>query len=134
MNCNCALIKCFHNIFRIYRQDENNFKRNFLSQIIGQTVLTAYNNKTYRIDDVDFATTCDSTFKRNDKDITYVQYYAEKYQLKIKHAHQPLLVVNPKDRDRRGGQNKFVHLVPELCRFTGYDDRQRNDIRLIYPK
>lgn len=119
------------NIFRIYRKDKPNFRRNFQSQIIGQTVLTAYNNKTYRIDDVDFETTAGSTFKKKDEDISYVQYYAERYQLEIKDAKQPLLVVKLKDRDRRGGQSQLVNLVPELCRFTGYDDRQRNDMKLV---
>lgn len=93
--------------------------------------MTAYNSKTYRIDDVDFEKTAGSTFKRKDDEITFVQYYAERHQLEIRDAAQPLLVVNLKDRDRRGGQNNLVNLVPELCRFTGYDDRQRNDMRLV---
>lgn len=112
-------------------KDSVNFKRNFQSQIIGQTVLTAYNNKTYRIDDVDFETTASSTFQINDEHISYVQYYAKRYQLKIKYPNQPLLVVNLKERDRRGGQDKPVNLLPELCRFTGFDDGQRNDMRLV---
>lgn len=121
------------NIFSILKKDRDNFKRNFQSQIIGQTVLTAYNNKTYRIDDVDFEKTAESTFRRKDDEISYVQYYAEKYQLEIEHPGQPLLVVNPKDRERRGGQNTPVNLLPELCRFTGFDDRQRNDMKLVSP-
>lgn len=38
-------------------------------------VLTDYNNKTYRVDDVDFAASPMSTFNTKDGDISYVEYY-----------------------------------------------------------
>lgn len=39
------------------REDAANFKENFIRKVLCMTVLTAYNNKTYRIDDVDFQKT-----------------------------------------------------------------------------
>jgi len=38
-------------------------------------ILTDYNNKTYRIDDVDFQSTPLCKFKTNDGEISYVDYY-----------------------------------------------------------
>lgn len=38
----------------------------FLNKIIGSIVLTRYNNKTYKVDDVDFAQTAESTFQLRD--------------------------------------------------------------------
>ncbi len=38
----------------------------------------SYNNKTYRIDDIDFATSPRSTFRRQDgSEITYLQYFSQ---------------------------------------------------------
>lgn len=47
--------------------------------IIGNVVLTKYNNKTYRIDDVDYNENPKSTFKKKSKDgfvnVRYVDYF-----------------------------------------------------------
>lgn len=65
------------------RAEERNWQDCFKKEIIGSIVLTAYNNKTYRIDDVDFTSSPSSTFKRKDVDVTYANYYQEKYKLEI---------------------------------------------------
>lgn len=41
------------------------------------TVLTEYNNETYRIDDVDFNINPMTTFKKRDQDVAIRDYYAE---------------------------------------------------------
>lgn len=88
--------------------------------MIGCTVLTGYNNRTYRVDDVDFAMNPSKTFRLKDgTEITYATYYHQKYQIKIKNMTQPLLVSRSKMRDRRAGQEEIVYLIPELCRSTG---------------
>lgn len=38
-------------------------------------VLTDYNNKTYRVDDIDFNSTPKSTFATRDGEISYCEYY-----------------------------------------------------------
>jgi len=44
--------------------------------VIGSTVLTRYNNQTYRIDDVDENTNTQSTFQKKDGSrISYIDYY-----------------------------------------------------------
>lgn len=50
----------------------------FKAGIIGTVVLTPYNNKTYRIDDVDDTSDINSTFKMKDGTMkSYKNYYAE---------------------------------------------------------
>lgn len=88
--------------------------------MVGLVVLTDYNNNTYRISDVDFDTTPNSTFQlRNGDSVSYKDYYRNKYQLHIRNDSQPMLVTKLKPRERRAGQAEFVYLVPELCRATG---------------
>lgn len=87
---------------------------------MGTVVLTDYNNNTYRIEDVDFSTTPNSTFNlRNNETITYVQYYKKRYDIKISNVNQPMLVSRSRTRDRQAAEPERVYLVPELCRATG---------------
>ena len=89
--------------------------------------MTGYNNKTYRIDDVDFDQNVSSTFhlRREDRDITYVTYYRERYGKTIVQATQPLLVARPSRRDLNRGDTQVIYLVPEFCGMTGLSDEQR---------
>lgn len=57
------------------REDKSNYKVLFQSRIIGSVVLTDYNNRTYRIDDVDWNSTPKSTFKKGGVDVSYVEYF-----------------------------------------------------------
>lgn len=67
-------------------QREDNYKAKFNKLIIGCIVLTDYNNRTYRIDDVDWNVNPKSTFpKRDNSTISYIEYYKEvtDYQSKL---------------------------------------------------
>lgn len=60
-------------------------KQEFQTKIIGNIVLTTYNNKTYRVDDVDFDSSPKSTFSKPDgSQISYIDYYRKKYNIKIR--------------------------------------------------
>ena len=59
------------------RRSLDNWPGNFLKMVLGTTVLTAYNNKTYRIDDVDFDTNPSNSFETKNGPQTFVQYYHE---------------------------------------------------------
>lgn len=61
----------------IHRTDGSNFENSFKQKVLGMTVLTGYNNTTYRIDDVDFKLSPMSTFKKKDQEMTIKAYYAE---------------------------------------------------------
>ncbi|KAG8224465.1 hypothetical protein J437_LFUL003188 [Ladona fulva] len=102
----------------------NDFQRVFKRTILGSIVLTDYNNKTYRVDDVDFSLTPESGFKLNERTtVSYMDYYSSRYDIKIKHKNQPLLLTMPKQKDRRRGIKQPIYLIPELCRMTGLNEQ-----------
>ncbi|KAG4066173.1 hypothetical protein HA402_014473 [Bradysia odoriphaga] len=113
------------------QNERTNYKDPFKNVVLGMTVLTAYNNKTYCIDDVDFDKSPNDTFSTRDGDVTFMQYYRDKYQLTIRDPGQPLLISKLKERDLRGGQTENILLIPELCRATGLTDNMRSDHRLM---
>lgn len=97
--------------------------------VIGMTVLTDYTNKAYRIDEIDFNKTPNSTFETKDGPITFAEYYKKRYNIAIKDLNQPLLLSKAKDRDLRGGGKEIIALIPELCRATGLTDQMKSDFR-----
>lgn len=102
------------------------------SALLGQVVMTRYNNKTYRIDGIAWDLSPSNSFDKKDGEpVTYVSYYKDRYNQIIKDVKQPLLVALPKDRDRRGGIHGPVYLVPELCYMTGLSDEQRGNFMLM---
>lgn len=96
-----------------------------MKEVIGCIVLTKYNNKTYRIDDVDWNTHPTNTFKFRDEEITYAQYMQRKYEIKVRDMGQPMLVSRAKARDVRAGMQEIVNLLPEVCHLTGLTDAMR---------
>nr|AJW77406.1 piwi-like protein 2 [Alitta virens] len=104
-------------------------------KIIGQSVLTRYNNKTYRVDDIDWNQTAESTFKKDDgTEYSYIDYYREQYGKIIEDRRQPLLIHRPKEKDRRRGKFKMpetISLIPELCHLTGLSDDMRSNFSVM---
>ena len=96
-----------------------NYQSEFSKMVMGTTVLTDYNNKTYKVDDVDYKSSPSSTFDTRNGSITYIEYYKTKYNIVIKDKLQPMLISRAKSRDLRGGSDQLIVLVPELCRATG---------------
>lgn len=101
------------------RSNERDMKTAFQNMVLGTTVLTDYTNKTYRIDEVDFTQSPSSTFNGRNGPTSYMDYYRDKYNIKIRDPNQPLLISRARARDIRAGQNELIALVPELCRATG---------------
>ncbi|CAG4918650.1 unnamed protein product [Colias eurytheme] len=108
-----------------------NYKRSFVEDVSGQIVMTDYNKKTYRVDDVAWNETPKSTFKMKDETISYLDYYNKKYNIRISDPNQPLLISRSKPRDIRAGMPELVYLIPELCRQTGLSDEMRNNFQLM---
>ncbi|KAF7997591.1 hypothetical protein HCN44_006162 [Aphidius gifuensis] len=123
------------NIMNRIREEKGggDFQAACKADVIGTTVLTEYNNNTYRVEDIDFQTKPSSTFhlKKENREISYAEYYRNKYNINIRNMTQPMLVTRTTDKDRRSGQAEIVYLVPELCRATGITDAMRNDFRLM---
>ncbi|XP_054737592.1 protein aubergine-like [Anastrepha obliqua] len=103
----------------------------FKREVVGTIVLTDYNNKTYRINDVDFQQSPKSKFATKDGEISYIDYYKKRYNITISDANQPLLMSRPTERDIRGGIDDFIMLIPELSRATGLTNAMRNNFSLM---
>lgn len=112
-----------------------NIMNNVKSQLTGKLVVTNYNKIVYRIEDVNFNLNPASTFfdKRNNRDVTYKEYYHTRYSLDVTDQKQPLLLViqNNQRRDAAaGGDDHQIYLIPEHCNIAGLTEAQRNDNRL----
>jgi aubergine-like protein len=108
------------------------WKNRFLQQVIGESVLTRYNNKSYRVDDIDFETTPESSFQRSDgTNWSFIDYYLQQYQRPIRDRTQPMLIHRPKPeknpKHARPRPEGPIMLVPELCFMTGLTDGQREN-------
>lgn len=120
----------YDNMQRIHRE-QRDFQGSFLTAVLGQTVLTAYNNKTYRIDDIEFTKSPMSTFDTKNGPISFIEYYQKRYNITIRDVNQPLLVSKARARDIRGGGINIILLIPELCRTTGLTEVMRSNFRLV---
>ncbi|XP_027627375.1 piwi-like protein 3 [Tupaia chinensis] len=90
-------------------------------KLVGLIVLTRYNNKTYKVDAIDWKRRPSDIFEKSDgTEITFVEYYKQHYKEVITDLDQPLLIsqgkwkMGQKDTDREP-----ILLIPELCYLTG---------------
>lgn len=93
--------------------------------IVGSTVVTKYNQKTYKIERVEFNMSPETTFDKNGTQVSYMEYYKTRYNESVSDVNQPLLI----NKDRKTGNE--VALIPELCQLTGLTDQMRTDFRLM---
>ena len=121
---------------QIKRTNSRDFHSAAEKALLGQIVLTRYNNRTYRIEDIDWGknptTTFEKTWKKGEtKSMSYQEFYAQKYERKINDGRQPLLIAKPTLREKRAGAEGPVFLVPELCFMTGLSEDQRANFNLM---
>ncbi|KAK2702004.1 hypothetical protein QYM36_019391 [Artemia franciscana] len=119
------------NIYKRFPKDQ--VQEQIKKELLGQVVMTRYNNKTYRIDDIDFSLNPNDTFqKRDGSSCSYKQHLRDQYQVRIVDEKQPLLVHRPKKK-KRGQENitETIILVPEVCSLTGITDAMKNDFRIM---
>ncbi|KAM4577959.1 piwi-like protein 1 isoform 2-T2 [Fundulus diaphanus] len=101
-------------------------------ELIGLIVLTKYNNKTYRIDDIAWDHNPSNTFTRGDTQISFKNYYKNQYGLDITDGNQVLLVSHVKRMGPAGAPPPGpAMLVPELCYLTGLTDKMRSDFAIM---
>ena len=100
--------------------------------LVGNIIICTYNNKTYRIDDVDFSSSPKSTFELKGRGKTsFAEYYKERYNMEVRDMNQPLLISMPKDKDRRRGDMMAVKIIPEFAQMTGFTEQQRNNYKMM---
>ncbi|KAL2092497.1 hypothetical protein ACEWY4_012295 [Coilia grayii] len=111
---------------------DHNFAEACTKELVGLIVLTKYNNKTYRIDDIAWNQTPNNTFTRGDKEISFKQYYKTQYNLDIADQNQVLLISHVKKRGPAGAPPPGpALLIPEFCFLTGLTDKMRNDYNIM---
>ncbi|XP_054711719.1 piwi-like protein Ago3 [Uloborus diversus] len=113
----------------------SNMREVVLKNLVGCVVLTRYNNKTYRVDDVEWSMNPASKFATHDgSEISFFDYYKKSYDIQIKDMKQPLLINKAKKKDLQAGadqSDKIICLVPELCFMTGLTDAMRSDFKVM---
>ena len=108
-------------------------KSEAVKSLINMVVITRYNHKTYRIDDVALNMTPLDTFSlASGEKMTYKDYYQSKYNLTIADLTQPLLISRKKVKSNH--ENKVERtfcLIPELCYLTGLSEEMRSNFKLM---
>ncbi|XP_072051349.1 piwi-like protein 1 [Amphiura filiformis] len=121
----------------LYRRNKNTFKEECTRHIVGTIVMTRYNNRTYRVDDIAWDKNPMSTFQyHNSEEMTFADYYRKTYEKEITDMGQPLLISRPKkseqrEQQKRGGGLEVICLIPELACTTGLSDDMRADFRVM---
>ncbi|XP_052864304.1 protein argonaute-3 [Anopheles cruzii] len=113
--------------------DRGNFQDNARKALLGSVVLTRYNHKTYRIDEILFDESPSSQFACQGRDMTYVEYYRQQYGIEIQDHRQPLLL-HRQERNESGTRKRkemIICLVPEICFMTGLTDEMRSDFKVM---
>lgn len=103
------------------------------AELIDTTVWVDYNDKSYKIYDIDFSMTPLSKFQskiKEEQDVTFVEYYQTKYNILINDLKQPLLITRSSEHNPIRCDD-IVYLVPELCRAIGLSDAMKNDSKLM---
>ena len=95
-------------------------------EMINSIVMTTYNKKMYRVDDIIFNISVEDKFKiqKSNEETSYIDYYQKQWNMTIKEKNQFLL----KNVDKRSNQTIF--LIPEFCFMTGMTDKMRSDFNL----
>ena len=108
-------------------------KADVLKALLGAVVITRYNNKTYKVDDIDWTETPSSTFiDENGRKKSFIDYYREKYNLVIEEKKQPMLVSRAKRKTKEEEDiAKTIFLVPELCNMTGLTDQMKSNFKVM---
>ncbi|XP_068143440.1 protein argonaute-3 [Drosophila tropicalis] len=120
-------------LIEIYQHNKNLYQEVAKKSLIGSIVITRYNNRTYRIDDISFDQNPLSTFDTRNGSISYLEYYQKHHYINIKDNKQPLLLSVKKTRGNDSLQTDDIRfcLIPELCYLTGLSDEIRADQKLM---
>ena len=122
IRCDTAL-----DVITSLQHQPGNWKLEAKNALEGKIVMCTYNSNTYKIDDVDFDKNPLETFyfRRENREITFKEYFKKQYNVDIINMNQPLLVSLPSRRDRNRGDNQPIFLIPELSGMTGFAPEQR---------
>ncbi len=102
-------------------------------KLLGTVVLTRYNNRHYRVDDIDFGSNPKASFETSSgQRITFQDYYLRQYNLKVTDDEQPMLVSRPREKSASETEvHKLFYLVPEFCNMTGLTEEMINNFKVM---
>nr|XP_061841867.1 piwi-like protein 2 isoform X1 [Nerophis lumbriciformis] len=119
----------------LYQQSKEKFRDECTKELVGSIIITRYNNRTYRIDAIEWDKSPKDTFTlMNGTKTSFVDYYSKNYGITIKEMDQPLLMHHPKERSKPGGKQVItgeILIVPELSYMTGIPENMRKDFRVM---
>lgn len=119
------------NVMKTLAKRGGQFRDECFKELIGETVLTKYNNKNYKVDDIDWNMNPNSKFTTSKGgEMSFVEYYQQQYKIQIKDFKQPMLISRPKKKDKDAA-DRVICLVPELCHLTGISERIRTDYKAM---
>lgn len=114
-------------------RNRDNFKEAIRVALVNKLIITTYNNKCYRIEDIDFEQNARTCFDRNGQSISYKEYFKTVYDITLNTDTQPMVRVKLNNSARRqadSGDERPIFVPPELCRLAGLTSEQVNDMRL----
>ncbi|GAB1865325.1 Piwi-like protein 1 [Camponotus japonicus] len=115
-------------ITEIIRKGQSDYRDAVVNEIVGTSVLTRYNNKTYRIDDIAWDKSPEYVFSKNGEEISLIDYYKVHWNIEIEDKEQPLLVHRATIRTPTGEkEERVILLVPELSYAAGLTDSIRSN-------
>nr|QQA03725.1 Piwi protein [Apostichopus japonicus] len=126
-----SVLDVLYDLSAKFRGDDAAFRDTATKKLVGEIVMTRYNNKTYRVDEIMWQQNPTQSFSTKQGDITFMQYYDEQYQRKITDPTQPLLMSLPRSKDVQGEERKPILLIPELCLMTGISEEMRSNFSIM---
>jgi len=114
------------------------FQKACIEELRGRAVITQYNNKIYKINEVVFnskpseLTMKDPVDFEGSKEITVRDFYLDKYNIEVEDREPSVLLCHdlaPRKRDM--GKTRVLYIVPELCQLTGYPPKIRKNHALM---
>ncbi|XP_016044656.1 piwi-like protein 3 [Erinaceus europaeus] len=115
-----------------HRDSVEQWKKLVAKELIGSIVLTEHNNRTYRVDGIDWTKNPKSQFRKANALICYSDYYYNTYGINIKDMEQPLLISKGKwKKSFQGTPQEPIQLVPELCTMTGLTREMRHNSEMM---
>ncbi|XP_049618572.1 piwi-like protein 2 isoform X1 [Syngnathus scovelli] len=119
----------------LYQRSKEKFRDECTKELVGNIIITRYNNRTYRVDSIEWDKSPKDTFTLMDgTKTTFVDYYSKHYGIIIKEMDQPLLMHKPKERSKPGGKQVItgeILIVPELSFMTGIPENMKKDFKTM---
>ena len=76
----------------IFTKNKDTYQEEAKKQLVGSYVVTRYNNRTYKVDDIDFEMNPKSEFIDHlNNSVSFVDYYRSAYKIDLKDIGQPMV-------------------------------------------